>query len=134
MQINWPAAPAVRIPVTVPDPPTMSSLDGLAVADQMTRIADYVSRAGDWMQRAKEQIETLAQGNGELAAFLEDVLDAVRPLQLLGNDIEILAGEATPEGAITANVGSLFLRTDGGASTTLYIKETGTGNTGWRAV
>jgi hypothetical protein len=25
----------------------------------------------------------------------------------------------------------LFLRTDGGAATTLYVKETGSGNTGW---
>jgi peroxiredoxin len=30
-------------------------------------------------------------------------------------------------------VGSLFLRTDGGANTTLYIKESGSGNTGWVA-
>jgi len=39
----------------------------------------------------------------------------------------------SPEGVVTANVGSFYLRTDGGASTTLYIKETGTGNTGWAA-
>lgn len=41
------------------------------------------------------------------------------------------AGAGTPEGVVTAPVGSLFLRTDGGASTTLYVKQTGTGNTGW---
>jgi hypothetical protein len=40
----------------------------------------------------------------------------------------------TPEGAVTAPVGSLFLRTDGGTGTTLYVKESGTGNTGWVAV
>lgn len=34
---------------------------------------------------------------------------------------------------MTANVGSLFLRTDGGSGTTLYVKESGTGNTGWAA-
>ena len=39
----------------------------------------------------------------------------------------------TPEGVVTAPVGSLFTRTDGGANTTLYIKETGVGNTGWVA-
>lgn len=39
----------------------------------------------------------------------------------------------TPEGAVTAPIGSSMLRTDGGASTTLYIKESGTGNTGWVA-
>jgi len=36
-------------------------------------------------------------------------------------------------GLITADVGSILLRTDGGASATLYVKESGTGNTGWVA-
>lgn len=39
----------------------------------------------------------------------------------------------TPEGSVTAPVGSMALRSDGGAGTTLYVKETGTGNTGWAA-
>lgn len=39
----------------------------------------------------------------------------------------------SPEGAVTASVGSLYTRTDGGANTTLYVKESGTGNTGWVA-
>lgn len=42
-------------------------------------------------------------------------------------------GAGTPEGIVTAPVGSVFLRTDGGAATTLYVKEGGTGNTGWVA-
>lgn len=45
----------------------------------------------------------------------------------------IYSGTGTPEGAVTAGVGSLFLRTDGGATTTLYVKESGAGNTGWIA-
>lgn len=45
-----------------------------------------------------------------------------------------LAGAGSPEGAITASVGSLYRRTDGGVDTTLYAKETGSGNTGWVAV
>lgn len=45
----------------------------------------------------------------------------------------VKTGTGTPEGAVTSAVGSLFLRTDGGASTTLYVKESGTGNTGWVA-
>ena len=44
-----------------------------------------------------------------------------------------LTGAGTPEGVVAAPVGTLFLRTDGGAATTLYVKETGTGNTGWAA-
>lgn len=43
------------------------------------------------------------------------------------------SGPGSPEGAITGNVGSLYTRTDGGAGTTLYVKQSGTGNTGWVA-
>ncbi len=46
---------------------------------------------------------------------------------------QLNSGTGSPEGAVTANVGSIFLRTDGGANTTLYVKESGTGNTGWAA-
>jgi len=45
----------------------------------------------------------------------------------------ITSGSGTPEGAVTAPVGSLFTRTNGGAGSTLYVKESGTGNTGWIA-
>lgn len=42
-------------------------------------------------------------------------------------------GAGSPEGAVTAPIGSIYSRTDGGASTTMYVKESGTGNTGWVA-
>ena len=47
--------------------------------------------------------------------------------------VKILSGSGSPETQITAAVGSLYLRTNGGANTTLYVKESGTGNTGWVA-
>lgn len=43
------------------------------------------------------------------------------------------SGAGSPEGVVTASRGSLYTRTDGGANTTLYIKESGTGSTGWVA-
>lgn len=46
----------------------------------------------------------------------------------------VISATGDPEGSITASVGSLFLRADGAAGTTLYTKQTGTGNTGWAAV
>jgi hypothetical protein len=49
------------------------------------------------------------------------------------SSVFITAGTGSPEGVLTASVGSLFLRTNGGANTTLYIKESGAGNTGWVA-
>lgn len=47
--------------------------------------------------------------------------------------VSLTTGAGTPEGSIVAQVGSIHLRTDGGASTTFYVKETGVGNTGWVA-
>jgi len=44
---------------------------------------------------------------------------------------KILAGSGTPEGSATAPVGSTYQRTDGGSGTSFYVKESGTGNTGW---
>ena len=41
------------------------------------------------------------------------------------------SGSGSPEGVVTAPVGSLYSRTDGGLLTSLYVKESGSGNTGW---
>lgn len=43
------------------------------------------------------------------------------------------SGAGSPEGVVTAPPGSLYTNTSGGLLTTLYVKETGTGNTGWVA-
>jgi hypothetical protein len=43
---------------------------------------------------------------------------------------QILNGTGSPNGVITAPIGSLYLRRDGGVSTSLYVNETGT-NLGW---
>lgn len=45
----------------------------------------------------------------------------------------MLAGSGTPEGAVTAPVGSIYLRSDGASETTAYTKQAGSGNTGWVA-
>lgn len=44
-----------------------------------------------------------------------------------------ISGAGSPEGVVTAIVGALYSRTDGSTSTTLYVKTSGTGNTGWTA-
>lgn len=51
-----------------------------------------------------------------------------------GNNVRIYYGYGSPEGAVQAGVGSLFMRLDGGVNTACYIKQTGTGATGWTAV
>jgi len=54
-------------------------------------------------------------------------------LKVSGTDAQVRSGTGTPEGSATAPVGSIFLRTDGGSGTSFYVKESGTGNTGWVA-
>lgn len=46
---------------------------------------------------------------------------------------EHIVGSGSPEGVATARPGSLYTNISGGANTTLYVKESGTGNTGWVA-
>lgn len=41
------------------------------------------------------------------------------------------AGYGSPETVVAAPVGSTYVRLDGGGGTTLYVKESTTGNTGW---
>ena len=62
----------------------------------------------------------------ETAQWLQGYLSAVNRL----ND-QVLAGSGSPEGVVTAPIGTLYSRSDGGAGTSLYVKESGTGNTGW---
>lgn len=47
--------------------------------------------------------------------------------------VVIRSSTGTPEAAVTAPIGSVFLRSDGGAGTAVYVKESGSGNTGWAA-
>lgn len=42
-----------------------------------------------------------------------------------------LTGAGSPEGVVTAGIGTTWRRTNGSTGTTLYVKESGTGNTGW---
>lgn len=93
------------------------------------------------------------------AMFLDDSTGAAKQISMIGN--QLLGGVATavtnypagavvliggtrsanpvfsvvgtPEGQVTAPVGATAVRRDGGIATTLYVKEQGTGNTGWLA-
>ena len=64
------------------------------------------------------------------ARYLNGYISQLRP----GTGAPIwTSGSGSPNGAVTAPVGSLYTDTGGGANTTLYVKESGTGNTGWTA-
>jgi hypothetical protein len=52
----------------------------------------------------------------------------------VGAGVLTLTGTGSPEGVVTAPVSSTFRRTDGGAGTSIYVKEVGVGAVGWSAL
>jgi len=50
-----------------------------------------------------------------------------------GKDTKVYYGYGTPEAVVVASIGSIYMRKDGGANTSVYIKESGTAATGWVA-
>lgn len=68
-----------------------------------------------------------AIGNGPWQRWFSDLV--VKVNQLLTG---MQSGYGSPEGVVTADVGTLYRRLDGGAGTILYAKNTGMAtNTGW---
>ena len=49
------------------------------------------------------------------------------------NSVYMAFGLGSPEGVVTSRVGGLYTNGLGSTGTTLYVKESGTGNTGWVA-
>lgn len=60
---------------------------------------------------------------------MADLATLVRQLQSIA--AFHIVGDGDPEGVVVAPVGAEFHRRDGGAGTSLYVKESGTGDTGW---
>jgi hypothetical protein len=50
------------------------------------------------------------------------------------NTVGIYSGSGSPQGNVSAPVGSIYQNTSGGTGTTIYYKASGTGNTGWVAI
>jgi hypothetical protein len=95
------------------------------VATDLTNISGDLSFSTRLTNTMTEQVRVTSAGNIKM-------LNAGKGIEFPGGLIW-RTGTGTPEGAVTAPVGSLFTRTDGGANTTLYVKESGAGDTGWVA-
>ena len=64
--------------------------------------------------------------NGEATPELSEFFEHIE------NRINLsFVGEGTPENIVTAGIGSIYHRLDGGAGTSFYVKESGTGSAGW---
>jgi len=65
----------------------------------------------------------------ELKRLLREIASVVNVLAG-----RVFTGAGSPEGIVAADIGSLYLRTDGSTSTTLYVKTADAGlATGWTA-
>jgi hypothetical protein len=74
--------------------------------------------------------------NNTLELFQTQSISAFGNVNITGTlaSDNVKRGTGSPEGVVSGNVGDVFQRTDGGADTTLYVKESGVGtNTGWIA-
>lgn len=75
-----------------------------------------------------------ANGTQDFGSASSHIRDTYSNRYFIGTGtLQQISGSGTPEGVVTAPVGSTFQRSDGGALTSFYVKETGAGNTGWVA-
>jgi len=66
---------------------------------------------------------------------LNHLIGVTSPIQTQINTLSdrIRLGAGSPEGVVTAPIGTLYVNENGGVNTTLYVKTSGSGNTGWTA-
>jgi hypothetical protein len=76
------------------------------------------------------QYPTTITGNTTLSTGNLVIGTSGKGISLPGS-ITWTSGSGSPEGVVTAPVGSLYSRSDGGLLTSLYVKQSGSGNTGW---
>jgi hypothetical protein len=69
--------------------------------------------------------------NVDAHIWMVETTSALNFMNSRGDPIMVRAGQGSPENNVAARVGSLYLREDGGAGTTLYVKQSGSGTTGW---
>lgn len=79
---------------------------------------DLIPRAA-----ALDQIESGIQAFAAVADSANTTLTALASWVRYGN--------GSPEGSVTAPVGTVFLRLNGTGGNIMYVKESGSGNTGW---
>jgi hypothetical protein len=121
--------------------------DGLYVGDMAHESERVVigltgGEYGDAVMTVSDRLAVTA-GSGQIANLLELQNSSGTPLVAVEVDgtirlgsatgPKVLAGSGSPNGEVTAPVGSLYVDTEGGIGTTLYVKEANTDDTGWAA-
>lgn len=76
----------------------------------------------------------IGAGSTEIMILGNAYLPPIIPVQDNGGHAaRVLTGRALPNGSIASSPGAIYLRTTGGAQSTLWIKESGLGSSGWIA-
>lgn len=101
-------------------PGSLDSLTNPAAGDALTSPshAGQHANANDAIEAIETELGTNPSGTFSTVALAVGLLRS---------------GAGSPENVVTAGVGTLYLRTDGGVSTTLYVKTSGVDSTGWTA-
>lgn len=86
------------------------------------------------LELSKNTLVNLAEGGYIQFSVNPTSQDADNQAEPVMGGAKVLAGTGDPEGVVVGSVGDLFVRKDGGAATTLYVKEVGNNvATGWAA-
>lgn len=117
------------------------SVAGIRITGTVAKVAmDYLSITGVTLNNVVIPLDTYLTGSATIGENITAKGCAGLIKESVSYDILNLKqalyhgfGTGTPEAAFTANLGSLYQNYAGGANTSLYIKETGAGNTGWVA-
>lgn len=127
--ISWTGSAAIW---TVSPPTTYFERTGAFSHQLIINKTDLVT---NWVQTVDDTSEdlVLTQGRAGGGNYRYLALGPYAGLKLSGSNATWTSGSGSPEGSVTAPVGSVYTNLSGGANTTLYVKESGTGNTGWVA-
>lgn len=115
--------------------------NGVLIFATTAVVVDWITIAGNTFRSVNAEVATQFSGGATGGSHIRLTgNNRVQPgsslladwRNFVGN-VSDITGSGSPETVYTAAVGSTYLRTDGGAATTLYIKESGTGNVGWIA-
>ena len=91
---------------------------------------EKTSASTDWLVQLSGRL-LAGKRTGDGVSSYRAALDFLNGRVYVTGGVYWSSGAGTPEGAITAPIGSTYSRTDGGAATSFYVKESGAGNTGW---
>lgn len=117
------------------------AIDGNLTANgEQNRIKNLIVNGGYFevesysSQYGTGKLRTYFDANNRRWVLTANIGGTTQPLKLDLNGALLIADNGSPEGAVTAPVGSIYIRLNSQAGQVLYVKVSGNGNTGWQAI